>query len=604
MWVEIRRVYLRRVSRTAAHAPTSGVPTLVLAALCLSLVWDAWAGGGWLDGPFVAAPALASLWLGSRGRTAPTALACAAGALVLTVANQRAHPGDYSAANDLAFFLVLLGGPALLGLLLGQRTRRARELRELTERRAELLASEVRAARLEEQSRVAARVQHGVIQAMGAIVLRAGGAAQSQDPEAMRHALDDIESSARAALDALREHVGMLRESEPEQPPEQPPAAEGSGPGRSLVGPRDLGVAVALTLPLAVECVVGGHARGPAGLNVAAVLLLGSALALLRSRPLPATAAYVVIATATSHWLTPLPATVSVLPSILLLGYALGEQLGRRRDQLLGLGLLAAGLAAIWRAAADRPGVGGVAPGVVVASLAWLGGVVAADRAARVRRLDLLLADLGRRRAVAVRLATAEQRFSLARDLHDSVAAAMTVVCLHAAGVLRQPSAGVADLTTTLRTIDHTARSGLSELRSSLDVLDGVDAEALSLTRVLSDARTAGLEVRCADGTPRTLPPEADRALARVLREALVNAARHAPGSTVSVRLEERHDQLVLEVTDEGAIEPVTSACGTGHGMAGLRERLELDGGTLTYGPGKRGFRVVAALPLGSAAST
>jgi signal transduction histidine kinase len=97
----------------------------------------------------------------------------------------------------------------------------------------------------------------------------------------------------------------------------------------------------------------------------------------------------------------------------------------------------------------------------------------------------------------------------------------------------------------------------------------------------------------------RPLPSQVERAAYRIVQESLTNAARYAPGSQVTVRLEYGATELAVEITDSGATTPaVLSEEGSGNGIPGMRERASALGGTLAAGPSGTGFQVSALLPL------
>src|SRR5690606_35578645 len=108
-------------------------------------------------------------------------------------------------------FLILVGAPALLGAALVARIRQVRELAALTEQLVEQRRDEVAIARLDEQHRIELAVHHGLAERMGAIALRAEGA-RDQGEGSARDVLAQIEETARAGLDDLREALGVLRE--------------------------------------------------------------------------------------------------------------------------------------------------------------------------------------------------------------------------------------------------------------------------------------------------------------------------------------------------------------------------------------------------------
>jgi signal transduction histidine kinase len=117
----------------------------------------------------------------------------------------------------------------------------------------------------------------------------------------------------------------------------------------------------------------------------------------------------------------------------------------------------------------------------------------------------------------------------------------------------------------------------------------------------------AGLPVSLSvAGTRRELPPGLDLAAYRVVQEALTNVLRHAPAATTAVRIAYRVDDLLLEVTDDGAALTARESGGergSGRGLLGLRERVAIYGGSLEAGPQPDGgWRVRATIPLAALA--
>ncbi|MGH3445618.1 MAG: histidine kinase [Nocardioidaceae bacterium] len=578
--------------------------TVLLAAVCAGTLLDALHGRWLSDGPVaMLAAALVSLLVGATCPPVTAAVGTLAGAALLTGANQTQQPGSYTVVNDLTFFLVMLGCPALVGALWTSRTREIRQLQRLTRVRSEQRAADLRAARLEEQNRVASAVQHDVIQAMGAIVVQAVGAARATSSAQIGRALSGIELSAREALDQLRTHVGVLRA--PDIEPVDEPAEPDTAPAPIPFGPLDLLVGAA-ALPIAIESVLSGAGRGPAWANVVVALLLALPLVVRRRIPLVATATFFAVAAIASAVLSPLSALVSPILSVLLVAFAVGAHVSGWARRVTGLAMVAAGILLVsWSDPGAHSGSETVLPTLPWIGLGFASGVAAAGRARRVRRLDRLLREIESGRATELRLATAEQRHTLASDLHDSVAAAMTVVCLHAAAA-QQTGHDPDAVRSALATISDAARTGLAELRSSLNDLDGA-AEAdvgstLDLERVVAHARAAGMEVRLRLSDMAALREDARTLVARVLRECLVNVTRYAPGARVEVAVVHDAGEVRVEVVDAGAAAEgvhVPGTPGTGHGLRGLDERLERIGGRLDFGPLEpRGFRVTARFPV------
>jgi signal transduction histidine kinase len=212
-----------------------------------------------------------------------------------------------------------------------------------------------------------------------------------------------------------------------------------------------------------------------------------------------------------------------------------------------------------------------------------------------------------RDREVATREAVAAERAAIARELHDVVAHHMSVMVVQAGAARAVGARDPAAAAEALRQIEASGRTGLAEMRRLLEVLkaeeDG-DGRApqpgLARLRELLDAmRASGLPVEAVvQGTPRALSPGVDLSAYRIVQEALTNSLRHAGGATARVVVRYEPDALELEIADDGPGPPEDSEASGGHGLIGMRERVQLFGGELEAGPRPGGgFLVRARLP-------
>jgi signal transduction histidine kinase len=213
--------------------------------------------------------------------------------------------------------------------------------------------------------------------------------------------------------------------------------------------------------------------------------------------------------------------------------------------------------------------------------------------------------------------ALAEERLRIARELHDVVAHAMSVITVQA-GVARH----VLDVCPgqtgqALEAIETTGRQALHDMRQLLGVLrpgpespgpesppsaappapaPGLDDLGDLITRADAAGTAVELTVR---GAPRSLPAAVELSAYRIVQEALTNVVKHAGTDHARVVVTYNPGQLAIEVVDDGAGPGAASPAGGGHGLAGMRERALLHGGSLTAGPlPVRGFRVAACLPV------
>ncbi|MFC3995938.1 sensor histidine kinase [Nocardiopsis sediminis] len=230
------------------------------------------------------------------------------------------------------------------------------------------------------------------------------------------------------------------------------------------------------------------------------------------------------------------------------------------------------------------------------------------ERAERLEREQHLLAEQ----------AINGERTRIAREMHDIVAHRVSLIVLHAGGLeVSTAESKTADTAGLIRT---TGREALAELREILGVLRSSDDAAptapqpvlADLARLIGQWRTAGTSVEwVTTGTPRALPPRLERTGYRMVQEALTNAGKHAPGCPVTVRLGYGDHDLEIVVANEPlppdmgpdtgpAAEPPPTS---GYGLAGLRERIALAGGTLSAGPfPDGGWQVRAVVPIDGAA--
>jgi signal transduction histidine kinase len=221
------------------------------------------------------------------------------------------------------------------------------------------------------------------------------------------------------------------------------------------------------------------------------------------------------------------------------------------------------------------------------------------DRAARLEA----------ERHAEAKVAAAAERARIARELHDVVAHHVSVMVVQADGAGYVLQSDPDRAASALAAVSSTGRQALTELRRLLGVLRSNDRQAElapvpglgELRELLDQARTAGLEVSYTlTGTPRELPEGAELAAYRVVQESLTNTRKHAGLASAAVTLAYERDGLIVQVTDDGMV-PAGSGP-AGHGLTGMRERIEMYGGTVSAGPlPGGGFRVRAWLPCPAA---
>ena len=349
----------------------------------------------------------------------------------------------------------------------------------------------------------------------------------------------------------------------------------------------------------------------------AAVIAVGALQVLLLRRPLGADLAVLIVlyTLAASR-----PRRISLRGlAICLAGATVATR--PRRISLRGLAVCLAGaVAAIARWHLVHPVDGVYTIGVEAALfggpvlLAWVLGDSARWRRGYYQALEEKAARLERERDAQALVAAAAERARIAREIHDVVAHNVSVMVVQADGAAFALDASPQRAADALAAISATGRRALAEMRSLLGVLrdpasrdvdraagpelgpqPGID----ELGELLGQARAAGLPVSLTvSGVPRPVPAGEALAVFRVVQESLTNVRKHAgPGVTAAVSLGYAEEGLVIRVTDDGR-GAVISDRGVGHGLAGMRERIELYGGSVRTGsrPGG-GYEVVVRLP-------
>ena len=213
------------------------------------------------------------------------------------------------------------------------------------------------------------------------------------------------------------------------------------------------------------------------------------------------------------------------------------------------------------------------------------------------------------------RNAVLEERARIAREMHDVVAHHMSMIAVQAeTAPYRLPEVSE-PVAAEFAALSGAAREALTEMRRLLGVLRSEDgdnskrrnAELAPQPRLedvpdlVATARRAGALVSLEmPGGAGQVPPGVGLTAYRIVQESLSNAGRHAPGAPISVVVEQAPRSVLLNVKNEPPAAGQPRADGTGHGLAGMRERVALLGGELAAGPeADGGFAVRATLPVG-----
>jgi signal transduction histidine kinase len=223
--------------------------------------------------------------------------------------------------------------------------------------------------------------------------------------------------------------------------------------------------------------------------------------------------------------------------------------------------------------------------------------------------------DLEEEQETAMLRAVEKERARIAAELHDVVSHNVSVMVIQA-GAARKVLDKSPDLAReALLAVEDSGRAAMAELRHVMGLLTmtsqgGDTAGAADLApqpgldqipALVERIRNGGVRVDLAiEGDAVPLPSGADLAAYRVVQEGLTNAVKHAVGALIRVTLDYSPQRLKVDVVDTGGMPSSTAATGNGRGLAGLRQRLAVYGGTLSAGPRLTGgYMVSAVIPLG-----
>ncbi len=372
----------------------------------------------------------------------------------------------------------------------------------------------------------------------------------------------------------------------------------------------DLAAALFLAAASVLATVLGKRVA-PAGadwatVRIVALLLACLPLPLRRRSPLLALSvmapAEAVVLALSARGPSLIPVTCVLYSVAMLFPRAVSRKAAAALLVCVSVGALAAAGGPAWATLLSAP------PIVLVG---WLAGDNTRARRGYARAVAEQAMERERERAIRAERAVGDERLRIARDLHDIVAHAMSVIAVRS-GVARvvldsQPE----QAREALGIIETTSKRALVEMRLMVGMLrQSEDSPALGpapgladLTALLDQAAQAGIDVtvdvRSVERAD-SLPDSVDLSAYRIIQEALTNVVRHAGPTTASVTVRQGFDRLDIEVVDDGprGVRPAPSHDGAGHGLVGMRERVALFGGQLSAAPRGRGFRVAATLPF------
>jgi len=339
---------------------------------------------------------------------------------------------------------------------------------------------------------------------------------------------------------------------------------------------------------------------------VPAVAVLVSPLFLRRRFPFAGPAAYFVLVAVLS---LVDPLLVPFIGSLGVVGLAAAFMLGNLRNgpqAAVGLGFVIGSLLFIVSAIPGEQTASQLAFIPLRFVVAWVAGFFLRERAERAEAAEARAMIAERERDAAARVAVAEERARITRELHDIVAHAVSVMVLQVGAVRHKLPDEFAGDREALRSVERAGRTALAEMRRLLgamrddrDEVSFVPQPGLDgLGSLLQEITRAGLPVELhVDGEPIALPRGVDLSAYRIVQEGLTNALKHAQASTADVTVRYRGDEVQIEVRDNGVGRSRTD--GLGHGLVGVRERVKIYGGEMSAGAANGGgFVLSTRLPL------
>lgn len=355
--------------------------------------------------------------------------------------------------------------------------------------------------------------------------------------------------------------------------------------------------------------------RDPDAFAVLGILVVSGTLVFRRIRPV--LALWVSVAAVIPFWILDYVDSGASVPVLVNL-YSVAAHVDRPRSIRHGLAacvpLVVVMVIGVVVDEEELPAVAVVGNAVIFAT-AWLIGDTFRNRRAYLAEVEARADQAERDREAAVERAAQQERTRIARELHDVVAHSVSVMVVQAGAARRVLDRHPDQTAESLAVIESTGRDALDELRRVLGVLRGernhpstepqptADDVAVLVQRWRDAGHSVALTVH---GTPPDLPLGVSLTVYRLVQEGLTNVMKHAgPAAHTEVCLRYAPDEVELEVLDDGRGAAGAAVPSSGQGLIGMRERVELFGGTLAAGPRPGGgFRVHASLPLNAPVPT
>ncbi|MBN2821738.1 MAG: sensor histidine kinase [Coriobacteriia bacterium] len=308
----------------------------------------------------------------------------------------------------------------------------------------------------------------------------------------------------------------------------------------------------------------------------------------------------------------PNPAPTILGPMIAI--YTVASRSKRRRTGLIAA--LSAGLviaAGLFVFSPSVKWVSEVVGPIVVLSATALLGEAERNRRSYVAEVERRALEAERTREEEAHRRVDEERIRIARDVHDIVAHSLSIVTVQASAAATLLDSSPERARESIENIRTTGKQALTELRSMLDVLRTADgaplapaADLANVGQLVEHVREAGIDAKLqVNGELAGVPAYAGVSAYRIVQEALTNIVRHAQASHVQVTISAGARDLAIEITDDGkGMDLATADATAGHGIQGMRERVDALGGSFELLPAENtGVRLSVTIPLTRSAS-
>jgi signal transduction histidine kinase len=291
---------------------------------------------------------------------------------------------------------------------------------------------------------------------------------------------------------------------------------------------------------------------------------------------------------------TPIPTDFAPLILALMIG-----EVGSISTRVAGL-LATASATAMLLIASALHRLDAVALYLGIVGMAWLVGYL-------MRTQQLLMLAQQQAQAQLAEHAAADERRRIAREVHDVIAHSLSVTLLHVTGARRglQQDRDIDDAVEALEQAEHLGRQAMADIRRTVGLLDGAPMKIApeptvdDISSLVDDFVRAGLDIDLdIDGQFDRVSAAIGLALYRITQESLANIAKHSPDSQSTVTLAISRASATLTIANRlPAADAATTAC-EGRGLRGMRQRVELLGGTIDIGPSDDGWQVRADVPM------